>query len=154
MVFIRHRLYIYSWWKPQCWLNAPYISAGYLRYRHNSGRCRSLLFFLSNFEARCCTQTSDNLTCHPGLHGWKVIALILKRSSLANYKNCLDFFTCKHTTIDNEIQVHAPVRNRRMLQGNLSSWIHYNLQLMNDWDPYSFPDSSTNFFSVSKKWSL
>ena len=45
-------VYFYSWWKPQYWLKAPFIfSPGSLCYndvyRLESGRCRTLPFFLT-----------------------------------------------------------------------------------------------------------
>ena len=47
-------VYFYSWWKPQCWLKAPGLSVFTLNflcsvaiYRHDSGRCHTLLPFLT-----------------------------------------------------------------------------------------------------------
>ena len=49
-------VYVYSWWKLQCWLKASYIfifSLGSLRYcdvyRYESCKCHSLPFFLTFF---------------------------------------------------------------------------------------------------------
>ena len=48
-------VYVYNWWKPQCWLKALYLifSPGSLHssnvYRHESDRCRTLPFFLTFF---------------------------------------------------------------------------------------------------------
>ena len=52
----RSRLYFYTWWKPQCWLKAPGLNVFTLIflccadvYRYESGRCCTLLPFLTYF---------------------------------------------------------------------------------------------------------
>ena len=52
-VGITGAVYLYSWWKPQCWLKVLEIHPLWVLYfcssdvyRHESGRCRSLSFIL------------------------------------------------------------------------------------------------------------
>ena len=89
----RREDYVYSWWKPQYWLKALYFifSLGSLRssdvHRCESGRCRTLPFFLTLFYNSNAKQSMQTLPT------WKLFSVChLERSLKYDKKKILKIY--------------------------------------------------------------